>query len=87
LRTLRAHSSAPFAFQAGRAQTGAIDAALPYRVLSVACAVALGVTVWEFTSQRWADGITWALLVALMAAAYVIGERRRRTGKKGGRRY
>jgi hypothetical protein len=49
--------------------------------------IAVGVTVWEFTSQHWAKGVTWAVLVAVMAAAYLIGERRRTTGKKGGRRY
>jgi hypothetical protein len=64
-----------------------MDAALPFRILSVACAIAVGTTVWEFTSKHWAKGVTWAALVAVMAAAYLIGERRRTTGKKGGRRY
>jgi hypothetical protein len=64
-----------------------MDAALPFRILSVSCAIAVGITVWEFTSEHWAKGVTWAVLVVVMAAAYLIGERRRTTGKKGGRRY
>jgi hypothetical protein len=55
-----------------------------YRLLGFAGAVAAGVALWSFAGERWLDGIGWGLVVAGLAAAYRLGQRRlnKRSGKR-----
>jgi hypothetical protein len=55
-------------------------------VLGLAGAVAAGIGLWRFTGGDWLSGIVCALVVALVAAVYVVGQRRLK-GRGGGRRY
>jgi membrane protein YdbS with pleckstrin-like domain len=57
-----------------------------YRVLGLLGAVATGVGLWRFTSRDWIGGIVCAVIVAAVAAVYVLGQRRV-GGSGGGRRY
>jgi len=59
---------------------------LQFRLLGLAGAVEAGTGLWRFTSGHWVSGIFCAFVVACVAAAYVVGQRRLK-GRDGGRRY
>ena len=59
---------------------------IQYRMLGLAGAIEAGMGMWRFTSGHWVSGTFCAVVVAIVAAAYVLGQRRIK-GQDGGRRY
>jgi uncharacterized membrane protein YeaQ/YmgE (transglycosylase-associated protein family) len=55
-------------------------------VLGLVGAVAAGVGLWRFTGGDWMSGVFCALVVAVVTAVYVAGQRRVK-GRDRGRRY
>jgi len=59
---------------------------MQYRVLGLAGAIEAGFGLWWLTNGHWVNGIVCAIAVAVVAFAYVRGQRTLK-GKDGGRRY
>ena len=54
------------------------------RIVGVVAAIAAGIGLWRFTSGAWIEGIVFTCAVAVVAAFYVIRDRR---GSRDNRRY